>query len=60
MDMMQIHDYARRLFAAFGDKAGVEAAQRASQLEADGDVGAARDWRRIENAIREMRGAKVS
>ncbi len=42
MDMNEIHDYARRLLDAHGDKYQ------------------ARDWRRIQAAIKEMRGPHES
>ncbi|MEZ5874207.1 MAG: hypothetical protein R3D30_05055 [Hyphomicrobiales bacterium] len=60
MDMNEIHDYARRFVGAHGDKAALEAAQRASQCEKQGDKAQAQDWRRIEAAIKEMRGPHAS
>ncbi|MEZ5826946.1 MAG: hypothetical protein R3D01_00555 [Hyphomicrobiales bacterium] len=60
MDMNEIHDYARRFVGAHGDKAAMEAAQRASECEKQGDKAQAQDWRRIEAAIKEMRGPHAS
>ena len=37
MDITAIHDYARRLVGAHGDKAELEAAQRAAQCERHGE-----------------------
>ncbi|MEZ5874680.1 MAG: hypothetical protein R3D30_07550, partial [Hyphomicrobiales bacterium] len=60
MDMNEIHDYARRFVGAHGDRAAMEAAQRASECEKQGDKAQAQDWRRIEAAIKEMRGPHAS
>jgi hypothetical protein len=60
MDMNEIHDYARRFIGAHGDKAASEAAQRAAECEKGGDAVQAEDWRRIEAAIKEMRGPHAS
>jgi hypothetical protein len=60
MDSTAIHDYARRLVGAHGDKAELEAAQRAASCERQGDKGRAADWRKIQAAIKEMRGPRVS
>jgi hypothetical protein len=60
MDSNAIHDYARRLFNAHGDKAEYEAAQRAADCERQGDKSQAEDWRRIQAAIRQMRGPHAS
>jgi len=60
MDINEIHDYARRFVGAHGDKAAMEAAQRASDCEKQGDKAQAQDWRRIEAAIKEMRGPHAS
>jgi hypothetical protein len=56
MDMNEIHDYARRFVGTHGEKAAVEAAQRAAECEKSGDTVQAQDWRRIEAVIKEMRG----
>jgi hypothetical protein len=60
MDTNAIHDYARRLVGAHGDKAELEAAQMAANCERQGDKGQAQDWRKIQAAIKEMRGPRVS
>ena len=59
MQMMQVHDYARRLYEAHGDRAELEAAQKATALEAAGDKAQAETWRRVQRSIKEMRGGKV-
>jgi hypothetical protein len=60
MDTAAIHDYARRLVGAHGDKAEWEAAQRAQLCEQQGDKTQADDWRKIQAAIKEMRGPHLS
>jgi len=54
MDSTAIHDYARRLVGAHGDKAELEAAQRAASCERQGDKGQAADWRKIQAAIKAL------
>jgi hypothetical protein len=58
MHATQIQDYARRLIEARGDKAPLEAAQKAVAFEKAGDQEQARAWRRIEAAVLLMRGAR--
>ena len=60
MDSMAIHDYARRFIGAHGDKAELEAAQRAAMCYRQGEKEQAEDWRRIQAAIKEMRGPHLS
>jgi hypothetical protein len=60
MDNREIHDYARRFVGAHGEKAELEAAQRAAQCERQGQKDQAVDWRRIQAAIKEMRGPHAS
>lgn len=60
MDTKEIHDYARRFVGAHGDKAELEAAQKAAECERQGDKSQAEDWRRIQAAIKEMRGPHAS
>jgi hypothetical protein len=60
MDMNEIHDYARRFIGAHGERAAIEAAQRAAECEKSGDKDQAEDWRRIEAVIKEMRGPHAS
>lgn len=56
----QIHDYARQFLEAHGDKAVAEVAQRACSCEEQGDTKQAKNWRRIEAAMRLMRGPNES
>ena len=60
MEMNEIHDYARRFVAVHGDKAEMEAAQKAVECEKQGDKDQAEDWRRIQAVITEMRGPHSS
>lgn len=60
MDIVTIYDYARRFVGAHGDKAELEAAQRAAECERQGQKAQAGDWRRIQAAIKEMRGPHLS
>ena len=52
----EIHDYARQLLEAHGDQAVVEAAQKAVSCEKQGANDQAQTWRRIEEALKLMRG----
>ena len=60
MQEMEIHDYARQLLDAHGDKAVAEAAQKASALEKQGNDEQAENWRHIEAALKLMRGPHAS
>ena len=60
MEMSQVHDYASQLVRLHGDKAQLVAAQRAIESERRGDHQEAEDWRRITEALKEMRGAHES
>jgi len=60
MDEVNIHDYARQLLEAHGDKAVAEAAQKASAYEKQGENEQAETWRHIEAALKMMRGPHVS
>lgn len=60
MQAIEIQEHARKLRDAHGEKAILEAAQKARELEKTGDQGQAKTWRRIEAALMEMRGAHVS
>ena len=60
MDIIEIHDYARRLKDSLGDKAELEAAQRAAECERQGEMNQAGEWRRIQAVIKEMRGPHAS
>ena len=52
----EIHDYARQLLEAHGAQAVVEAAQKALSFEKQGENEEAQTWRRIESALKLMRG----
>ena len=60
MDAVEIQDHARKLKAAHGEDAIAEAAQKAAALETSGDDVQAKDWRRIEAALRQMQGPHLS
>lgn len=60
MQAMEIQEHARKMLAAYGDRAQLEVAQKASALEKNGDDERAKDWRRIEKAIQHMRGPRAS
>ena len=60
MQMSEIHDYARQLVGLHGDKARAVAAQKALDCEKRGERQEAEDWRRIRDALAEMRGPHVS
>ncbi len=60
MRMSEIHDYARQLLGAYGDKARAIAAQKAVESEKRGEPHEAEDWRRIRDALTEMRGPHFS
>jgi hypothetical protein len=60
MQEIDIRDYARQLLDAHGDRAVVEAAQKASALEQQGQSEQAQTWRQIEAALKLMRGPHVS
>ena len=60
MHMNEVHDYARRFVGAHGEKAEAEAALKIVECEKSGDNSQAKDWRRIQAAIRQMRGPHVS
>ena len=60
MQEIEIHDYARQLLEAHGDKAVAEAAQKACALEKQGENEQAETWRHIEAALKLMRGPHES
>jgi len=60
MSEIEIHDYARQLFDAYGDRAVVQAAQKACSYEEKGDTEEAETWRHIEAVLQLMRGPHVS
>jgi len=60
MQAMEIQEHARKLRDAHGDKAVLEAAQKAKSFEQQGDTEQAQTWRRIEAALLQMQGPHVS
>jgi hypothetical protein len=60
MQTVEIQDHARKLFEAHGPKAIAEASQKAKSLEVKGETETAKDWRRIEEALKQMNGPRVS
>jgi hypothetical protein len=60
MHAIEIQEHARKLKDAHGDKALLEAAKKARELEETGDKEQAKNWRRIEAALIQMRGPHES
>ncbi len=60
MNASDISALARHLFETKGQNAIAEAAQKAVSYESSGDEAQARQWRRVEEALREMRGPRES
>lgn len=60
MHAVEIQDHARKLMDTLGPKALAEAAQKARTFEEKGEKDQAKDWRRIEAALRQMQGPHVS
>jgi hypothetical protein len=60
MHAIEIQEHARKLLDAHGDKAVLEAAQKARELGEAGDREQAENWRRIEAALMQMRGPHAS
>jgi hypothetical protein len=60
MQASEIHDYASQLLRLHGNQAQVVAAQRAVECERRGEHSEAQDWRRIRDALKEMRGPHAS
>jgi hypothetical protein len=59
-DLVHIDDYARRLYAASGDRAEYEAAQKARDCAARGAEDEASQWRKVRERIRILRGPNAS
>jgi hypothetical protein len=55
-----IDDYARRLYAARGDRAEHEAALKARDCAARGDRAEAEQWRKVRERIRILRGPSAN
>jgi hypothetical protein len=60
MSTSDVSTVARHLFDTHGAKAIAEAAQKAASFEKAGDEAQAKFWRRVENALMEMRGPHES
>lgn len=60
MDATKIHEYARALKEAHGEKALAEASRKAAELESKGDTDQAETWRRVAAALMEMKGPHAS
>ena len=60
MQEIDVHDYARQLLDARGDKAVAEDAQKARVLEEQGQSEQAATWRQIEATLKLMRGPHES
>ena len=60
METAKIAEYARALLDAHGDKAEAEAAQKASNLRAEGKASEAEQWEKVRKAIHELRSVHVS
>ncbi len=60
MQAMDIQEHARKLRDARGDLAVAHAAQKARDFEHQGNTIEAHVWRRIEAALKQMQGPRVS
>ena len=60
MDETMVSEYARQLMDAHGQRAIAEAAQRATTCERSEDNDEAKTWRRVEEALKAMRGPAAS
>ena len=60
MEETMITEYARGLMDAHGPRAIAEAAQRAVECERNKDKEEAKTWRRVEAALKAMRGPVAS
>ncbi len=60
MEMTKIAEYARALYELHGNKAEVEAAQKAKEHEEAGESEEAETWRAVRKAINELRGVHES
>lgn len=57
---VEIQNHARKLMESRGPKSIAEAAQKARAFEERGEKEQAQTWRKIEQALREMRGPHAS
>lgn len=56
LDTLKTAEYARALYAAHGDKAEAEAAQKAVSAKNAGRRAEAEEWQAVRRAIRSIRG----
>lgn len=60
MTTTDVSAIARHLFAEQGAKAIAEAAQKADHFASKGDHEQAQTWKRVESALRDLRGPRQS
>ena len=60
MQELEINARARQLLETYGSKAIADAARKAADLEASGETDEAKDWRRVADAMKLMRGPHQS
>jgi hypothetical protein len=58
MQAVEIQSHARKMLDVHGTQAILEATRKAKACERSGDNAGASDWRRIESALRLMRGPR--
>jgi hypothetical protein len=60
MNAVEIQSHAQKLYQAHGTKALTEVAEKVRQFESRGEKEQAQDWKRIEQALQQMRGPNAS
>src|SRR5450759_397204 len=60
MQAIETQEYARQLLETHGDRAVVVAAKKACSFEEKGNSNEAKTWRKIETALKLMRGPRQS
>jgi hypothetical protein len=60
MQASEVHNYASQLLRLHGDEAQIIAARKALECERQGDHREAEDWRRVRDALKEMKGPHES
>ena len=60
MKTTDVQEYAQSLYQVHGDKAELEAAQKARSLEEAGKLEDAADWRKIRDALKLLKGPHAS
>ena len=60
MQSTELHEHAQKLLQTHGDKAELDAAQKAQKYKDEGKQKQASDWDRIGASIREIRGPHES